>query len=64
MGKKGKAGGVAVALCGPCKSGQSGTVKIKAATEEALEKGGAYVNVHTPKNAAGEIRGQIKLTGK
>ena len=64
LGKKGKAGPVAVALCGPCKNGQSGTVKISKDTEEALEKGGAYVNVHTAKNGAGEIRGQIKLTGK
>jgi CHRD domain len=60
-GKKGKAGGVIVALCGPCKSGQSGTVKIKGAVEESLEKGATYVNVHTAKNAAGEIRGQIRL---
>ena len=64
LGKKGKAGPVAVALCGPCKNGQSGTVKISSAVESALEKGGAYVNVHTAKNGAGEIRGQIKLTGK
>jgi hypothetical protein len=63
-GKKGKAGPVVVALCGPCKNGQSGTVKISSAVEEALEKGGTYVNVHTAKNAAGEIRGQVKLTGK
>ena len=64
MGKPGKAGAVVVALCGPCKNGQSGTAVIASSVEEALEKGGAYVNVHTAKNAAGEIRGQVKLTGK
>jgi CHRD domain len=64
LGKKGKAGPVAVPLCGPCRNGQSGTVKITKAVEEALEKGGAYVNVHTAKNAAGEVRGQVKLIGK
>jgi len=61
MGAKGKAGGVIIALCGPCKNGQTGTVKIKSDVEEALEKGATYVNVHTTKNAAGEIRGQIRL---
>lgn len=61
MGKKGKPGPVVVPLCGPCKASMSGTVKIKSDVEDALEKGGAYVNVHTPKNAAGEIRGQVKL---
>jgi hypothetical protein len=64
LGKKGKAGPVAVPLCGPCKNGQSGTVKITGAVEEALEKGRAYVNVHTAKNAGGEVRGQVKLIGK
>ncbi len=64
LGKKGKAGPVAIALCGPCKNGQSGTVKITSAIETALESGGTYVNIHTAKNAAGEIRGQLKLTGK
>jgi hypothetical protein len=64
LGKKGKAGPVVIPLCGPCKNGQSGTVKIKSSLEEALEKGGTYVNVHTAKNAAGEIRGQVKLVGK
>jgi len=64
LGRKGKAGPVVVPLCGPCKSGQSGTAVIPGSVEDALEKGTAYVNVHTPKNAAGEIRGQVALTGK
>ena len=62
-GKAGKAGAVIVPLCGPCKNGQKGTAKISKAVIAALESGGAYVNVHTPKNAAGEIRGQIKVPG-
>jgi hypothetical protein len=64
LGKKGKAGPVVVPLCGPCKNGQTGTVTIKSSVEDALEKGGAYVNVHTAKNAGGEIRGQVRMTGK
>ena len=61
---KGKAGPVIVPLCGPCKTGQTGTAKITSAVENALEKGQTYVNVHTTKNANGEIRGQVKLVGK
>ncbi len=57
MGKAGKAGPIAVALCGPCRSGQRGTAKVNARTVTALLGGLAYVNVHTPKNAAGEIQG-------
>jgi hypothetical protein len=59
IGKRGKAGPVAIALCGPCRSGQTGTVKVPAKYQETLEHGGAYVNVHTAKNAGGEIRGQL-----
>lgn len=62
-GKKGVPGGVLISLCGPCKNGQTGKVKITGAAEEAMEKGKAYVNVHTAKNAGGEIRGQIVLIG-
>jgi hypothetical protein len=51
---------VAVPLCGPCRNGQRGTANLTAATLAALETGRAYVNVHTAKNAAGEIRGQIR----
>ncbi len=57
--RPGKAGPVIVPLCGPCSSGKAGSSKISAATATAIKSGGAYVNVHTPKNAAGEIRGQI-----
>jgi hypothetical protein len=62
LGKRGKAGGVAVALCGPCRSGARGTARVNARTVTALLAGGAYVNVHTARNAAGEIRGQITRT--
>jgi hypothetical protein len=58
--KPGRAGPVAVALCGPCRSGVRRTAKVNARTVRAILGGGAYVNVHTAKNPAGEIRGQIK----
>jgi len=61
-GKPGKAGGVMVALCGACKSGQKGTVTVTTAQWKAIKAGGAYVNVHTAKNAAGEVRGQVKAS--
>jgi Cu/Zn superoxide dismutase len=61
IGQRGKAGPVAVPLCGPCRNGARGTSNLTAATLAALEAGRAYVNVHTPKNPAGEIRGQIRV---
>ena len=36
-------------------------MKVSKDVADVLERGGAYVNVHTSKNAAGEIRGQVKL---
>jgi hypothetical protein len=59
IGRRGQAGGVAVPLCGPCRSGARRTATLTAATLAALEAGRAYVNVHTPRNPAGEIRGQL-----
>jgi CHRD domain len=59
LAKRGKAGAVAVSLCGPCRSGARGTAKLNAKIVTALLGGGAYVNVHTAKNPAGEIRGQV-----
>ena len=60
-GKAGVSGGVLLSLCGPCKTGQTGQAKISRAVADALERGLTYVNVHTAKNAAGEIRGQLRL---
>src|SRR3954469_2396593 len=59
IGAMGKAGPVAVALCGPCKSGAHGTATLSAALLKKIDKHLAYVNVHTAKNPAGEIRGQV-----
>ena len=64
LGRPGKAGPVAVALCGPCRSGAAGTVRVNERTVAALLGGGAYVNVHTARNQAGEIRGQVRKGGK
>lgn len=60
IGRVGRAGPVAVALCGPCRNGQRGTADLTPATLAALQAGRGYVNIHTPKNPGGEIRGQIR----
>ena len=62
LGAMGKAGNVAVALCGPCKSPMSGTATISTSLRDQIEKHLTYVNVHTGKNPAGEIRGQVSLS--
>jgi hypothetical protein len=60
LAKRGKANPApAVPLCGPCRSGKSGTATVSASVLRKIKAGGAYVNVHTAKNAGGEIRGQI-----
>jgi hypothetical protein len=58
-GARGKAGAVIVPLCAPCKSGAHGQATVGASVLNTLESGRAYVNVHTKKNPAGEIRGQL-----
>lgn len=61
-GKPGRAGGVMLALCGPCRTGQRGTSTVSHAQLRMIRAGRTYVNVHTVKNAAGEIRGQVKAS--
>ena len=56
---RGVAGPVTVPLCGPCTSPTSGTATLTAAQVKDLLARKQYVNVHTAKNAAGEVRGQI-----
>ena len=58
-GAKGVAGNIVVPLCGPCKSGQTGTSTITATLLKDFKKHLLYVNVHTAKNPNGEIRGQL-----
>ena len=59
-GKRGKFGPVIVRLCGPCKSGQHGTRKVKATWVPAIKAGNSFITLITGRNPNGEIRGQIK----
>jgi hypothetical protein len=62
LGRPGKAGPVAVPLCGPCTPGAKGKATLTAAQVKAVLGGGTYVNVHTAKNPNGEIRGLLRKT--
>ena len=62
IARRGRPGPVALALCGPCRNGARGTGTVPATLIAAFDAGRAYVNIHTPRNAAGEIRGQVPAT--
>ena len=64
MAAKGKSGNVLIPLCGAapaCTSGVHGSITATASLKTAFKKHLLYVNVHTDKNPAGEIRGQLAL---
>ena len=64
MAAVGKPGNVIVPLCGgkpACKSGLTGTAPLTAQLRSWFKKHLLYVNVHTAKNPAGEIRGQLSI---
>jgi hypothetical protein len=62
-GAAGKAGPVVIPLCGPCRNGQTGRRVVDEDVARPFARGGFYVNVHTAKNPAGEVRGQLKRVG-
>jgi len=59
-GKKGQFGPILVRLCGPCKSGTSGVVKLKTGAAEQFASGNAWATVITSKYANGVVRGQVR----
>ena len=63
-GRPGHFGRVLIRLCGPCRSGQSGTKrkKLTARGARALERGRTWVTIITNKYPDGVIRGQIKVS--
>jgi hypothetical protein len=62
-GKRGAFGAALVQLCSPCTSGAHGTAYISPWELDLMRSGKTYVNVRTPQNPSGEIRGQISLLG-
>jgi CHRD domain len=66
MAARGKAGDVVIGLCGTsttptCSNGVHGSATVTTAVMTAFKKHLLYVNVHTDKNKAGEIRGQLSV---
>jgi hypothetical protein len=58
-GGRGKRGIAYVYLCSPCISGAHGNRLFAVYDLRLARQGRMYVNVRTPKNPAGEIRGQV-----
>lgn len=62
VGAPGKAGPVRLTLCRKCKVRNSGTARIGSGLSKAIKAGQVYVNVHTARNPAGEVRAQLVAT--
>lgn len=61
-GKPGQFGPILARLCGPCKSGQTGTKKLSAWAVRSIKGGKAWITIITGKYGNGVIRGQIKVS--
>jgi CHRD domain len=59
LGARGHAGPVIISLCRRCNRPVRGVGPVTASQAAGLLRSDDYVNVHTSKNPAGEIRGQI-----
>ena len=62
LGKPGKAGPVALALCASVPERPERHGDADACAVREARAGAGYVNIHTAKNAGGEIRGQVKVS--
>jgi hypothetical protein len=61
QGRRGRHGAALITLCAPCRSGAHGGRYVSPGVLSLMKKGRTYINVRTPKNRAGEIRGQIAV---
>ena len=60
IGKPGRFGAVLVRLCTGCRSGQTGTKRLKANVAGQFALGNTWVTLITPKYPNGVVRGQIR----
>jgi len=60
-GRAGTHGAAIVQLCSPCRSGASGNEYFSPPELTLARQGSLYVNVRTPLNPGGEIRGQVRV---
>ena len=61
LGKPGKRGLDAIALCAPCSQSARGSIGANAALLQAVLARPAYVDVYTVRNPRGEIRGRLRV---
>ena len=62
-GARGANGVAFKSLCRECASPLRGSLTLTASQLDALMLGATYVNIHTARNTAGEIRGQVNRLG-